>query len=268
MLNLLCKLYLNSKSTKKDTTIFPPTVLYSPLEKCTWRFSLLEMNTPNYLLLYGLCFNKEYTLDELRNIVVNESMNLWRDLDYVEKKGRSKTKSTQRDTEIAAGDNIYNIFAILVIKHYILDTTDKDVTDYIKSNETEKEAVLLGQLCLNKNFGVYKYPPKVKPVRENSRLLEILEPALFKVVDTNHILDGAVGETEIKNLITKYNNKQTKTKSKAETSNQKPNQPVKKQSTVKKEGQLFVDDGENQILETVGKVEEGVENLISKIIKR
>lgn len=75
----------------------------------------------------------------------------------------------------------------------------------VKSNENIDEVTILRNICRDKKLGAYKYPPKVRPIRKNSRLLEVIEPALYRIIDVKCILDVAIGEQEINNLIHKLN---------------------------------------------------------------
>lgn len=232
---------------------FPSNVLYSPLEKCTWRFNLPEMNNSNYIMLYGISFFREITFEEFKTQIVDKSVNLWHDIEYVKRIGKNEVKKASINLNAIGKEDVFNIFAIIVPRSSILDTTDKDVTEHIKSNKTEKEEVLLRNICLKKKLEIYMYPPKVRPIRENSRLLEILEPALYKVINTNCIKAGAVGEKEINTIIAKYNNQSISTKVKEEPINKESNKPIKNQDTSKK-GQFFRDEEVNQTIEKIGRL--------------
>lgn len=180
-------------------------MLYSPLKKCTWRFKIRKMINSNYILLYGIrLFGTKIGEDRLKNEIVSKRLNLWDDWRFVRNYGKKLYAKAAKKKEFNGIEDVCNIYAVVIHKKDILNTFDNSIVNYVKANSNKSEQAILEGICQNKKLGVYRYPHKIRLINEHSRLLETIEPPLYKITSTDSIVDIAIGEKGINDLISKY----------------------------------------------------------------
>lgn len=186
-------------------------VNYYSNHKCTWKERLPTMNSNQYQILYGIApriYN--FTVEQIKQAYSENAIQLFTDGNYIKKQGKAlQNKSDTNDKEFSYPRDY---IGIVVIKNCsILDTSSianiiqENFNKHVIKNQRDEKA-FIANYCKTNKFSAFSFPAQYKEIDKSLYTKRIIKPNCFYIVDTNIIVDAAIGINNIQAMITKYNN--------------------------------------------------------------
>lgn len=203
----------NFRHSKKKCTLLKQQdmVNYYSNPKCTWKEKLPTMNSSQYQILYGIAPSIcNFTVEQIKQEYRKNAIQLFIDSNYIKKQGKAlQNKSDISDKEFSYPRDYIGI--VVTQNCSILDTSL--IADIIQENfnkhkikNLRDEKAFITDYCKTNKFSAFSFPAQYKEIDKCIYTKRIIKPTCFYIVDTNIIVDVAIGINNIQAMITKYNN--------------------------------------------------------------